>query len=192
MRRGMLLCVMAGAAIVVLGIPGAALAGGGGCHGGATQNDATGEKVTTVRMIDACFTATVTTVDPGTDVTFVNADFGLIHNVNGNEWGHVEDMSKGDAFTVSFDGAGVYPFACQYHPGMTGAIVVGNGEGAGSGAGITVEPFNAPAPQTVTRVVTEDVGLPAGLVVAAGIVGLALGAGIAFGLLRFGGKRTTA
>jgi plastocyanin len=190
MRRGMLLCVIVGAAIVVLGVPGAALAGGGGCHGGVTQNDATGEKVTTVRMIDACFTATVTTVDPGTDVTFVNADFGMIHNVNGNEWGHFEDMSKGDAFTVSFDGAGIYPFACQYHPGMTGAIVVGDGKGAGSD--ITVEPFNAPAPQTVTRVVTQDAGLPAGLVVAAGVVGLAMGAGIAFRLLRSGAKRTTA
>ncbi len=194
MRRGMLLCVIVGAAIVVLGVPGAALAGGGGCYGGATQNDATGEKVATVRMIDACFTATVTTVDPGAEVTFVNADFGMIHNVNGNEWGHFEDMAKGDAFTVTFDEAGIYPFACQYHPGMTGAVVVGNGKGTGSGAGITVEPFNALAPQTVTRVVTKDAGLPAGSVVAAGIVGLALGAGIAFGfgLLRSGGKRTTA
>jgi len=191
MRRGMLLCVMVGAAIVVLGVPGAALAGGG-CHSGVTQNDATGEKVATVRMIDACFTASVTTVDPGTDVTFVNADFGLIHNVNGNGWGHFEDMDKGDAFTATFDGAGIYPFACQYHPGMTGAIVVGNGDGAGNGAGITVEPFNAPAPQTVTRVVTGEEGLPPAFAVAAGVAGLALGAGIAFGLLRFGAKRTAA
>jgi plastocyanin len=192
MRRGMLLCVMVGAAIVVLGVPGAALAGGGGCYGGVTQNDATGEKIATVRMIDACFTATVTTVDPGTDVTFVNADFGMIHNVSAHEWGHFEDMSKGDAFTVSFDGAGVYPFACQYHPGMTGAIVVGDGTGTDSGANITVEPFSAPAPRTVTRVVTNEEGIPAGLGVAAGVVGLALGAGIAFGLLRSGGKRTSA
>jgi plastocyanin len=191
MRRGMLLCVMVGAAIVVLGVPGAALAGGG-CHGGVTQNDATGDKVATVRMIDACFTATVTTVDPGTGVTFVNADFGTIHNVGGNEWGHFEDMAKGDAFTVTFNGAGIYPFACQYHPGMTGAIVVGNGQGAGSGDGITVEPLNAPAPQTVTRVVTTDGGSPVGLVAAAGVVGLALGAGVAFGLFRSRGKRTTA
>jgi plastocyanin len=192
MKRGMLLCVIVGAAIVVLGVPGAALAGGGGCHGGVTQNDAAGEKVTTVRMIDACFTATVTTVDPGTDVTFVNADFGMIHNVNGNEWGHVEDMSKGDAFTVSFDGAGVYPFACQYHPGMTGAIVVGDGKGAGSGSGITVEPFTAPAPKTITRVVARDEGLPVGWLIATAVVSLAFGAGIAFGLLRSGGRRTTA
>jgi plastocyanin len=190
MRRGMLLCVI-GAATVVLGVPGAALAGGG-CHGGVTQNDATGEDGATVRMIDACFTATVTTVDPGTGVTFVNADFGTIHNVGGNEWGHFEDMARGDAFTATFDEAGVYPFACNYHPGMTGAIVVvGDAKGAGSDGSITVEPFEAPAPQTVTPVVATDEGLPAALVVAAGVVGLALGAGITFGLLRSGGKRTT-
>jgi len=191
MRRGMVLCVMVGAATIVLGVPGAALAGGG-CHGGVTQNDATGQKVTTVRMIDACFTATVTTVDPGTDVTFVNADFGMIHNVNGNEWGHYEGMDKGDAFTVSFDGAGIYPFACQYHPGMTGAIVVGDGKGAGNGADISVEPFKAPAPQTVTRLVAKEEGFPGGLVLMVGAIGLALGAGITFGLIRAGGRRTTA
>ena len=69
-------------------------------------------------------------------------------------------MAKGDAFTATFDGAGIYPFACQYHPGMTGAIVVGDGKGAGSGAGITVEPFSAPDPETVTRVGGQDGGTP--------------------------------
>ena len=191
MRRGMLLCVIVGAATVVVGMPGAALAGGG-CHGGVTQNDATGEKVATVRMINACFTATVTTVDPDQPVTFANTDLGVTHNVGGNQWGHFEDMIEGDAFTVTFDETGVYPFACNYHPGMTGAIVVGDGKGAGSDGNITVEPFEAPVPQTVTRPVTADDGLPAGLVVASGVIGLALGAGIAFGLLRSGDKRTTA
>jgi plastocyanin len=191
MRRGMLLCVIVGAATVVLGVPGAALAGGG-CHGGVTQNDATGEKVATVRMIDACFTATVTTVDPDQPVTFANTDLGVTHNVGGNQWGHFEDMIEGDAFIVTFDETGVYPFACNYHPGMTGAIVVGDGKGADSDGSITVEPFEASNPQTVARVAATDEGLPAGLLIAAGVVGLVLGAGIAFGLLRSGDKRTTA
>ena len=191
MKRGMLLCALVGTAVVVLGMPGAALAGGG-CHSGVTQNDAAGEKATTVRMIDACFSASVTTVDPGTEVAFVNSDFGLIHNVGGNGWGNFEDMTKGDAFSATFDEAGIYPFACQYHPGMTGAIVVGDGTGTGSGANIMVEPFSPPAPETVTRVVTKEEGIPAGLGVAAGVVGLALGGGIAFGLLRSRAKRTPA
>lgn len=180
MKRWMLLCVIAGVGTIVLGMPGAAVAGGG-CHAGVTANDATGEKNVTVRMVDACFTATVTTVDPGAPVTFVNADQGVTHNVGGNQWGHFEDMIEGDAFTATFDEPGVYPFACNYHPGMTGAIIVG--DGTGSGGNIAVEPFEAPAPRTVTRLVADE-GLPAGLVAGVGVMGLALGAGITFGLLR--------
>jgi hypothetical protein len=145
-------------------------------------------------MIDACFTATVTTVDPGQPVTFANTDLGITHNVGGNQWGHFDDMIEGDAFTVTFDDAGVYPFACNYHPGMTGAIVVGDAKGAGgSGSGITVEPFEAPAPQTETRVLAaEDEGVSTGLLAATAFVGVALGAGIAVGLTRAGRKNATA
>ncbi len=131
MRRGMLLCTVVVLAAVV-GMPGVASAGGG-CHGGVTENDATGQEDATIEMVDACFTATVTTVDPGAPVTFVNMD-EFVHNVGGNQWGHFEDLHGGDTFRVSFDEAGTYPFACSYHPGMTGAIVVGDGKGAGSGA----------------------------------------------------------
>jgi plastocyanin len=181
MKRGMLLCGIV-AAMAIVGMPGTASAGGG-CHAGVTENDASGEQAATVRLIDACFTASVTTVDPGTPVTFVDMDAGIVHNVGGNQWGHFDDLSEGDAFTVSFDEAGTYPFACSYHPGMTGAIVVGDGTGAGS-AGITVEPFEAPAPQTVTRVVTESGGLSAGSLAVAGTIGGLLGAAITVGLIR--------
>jgi hypothetical protein len=81
---------------------------------------------------------------------------------------------------VSFDEAGTYPFACTYHPGMTGAIVVGDGKGAGGAEAITVEPF-APAPKTVTRVVATSDGLPAGLMLLAAALGALVGAGIALG-----------
>lgn len=185
MRRGMLLCLIAGTAMVVLGMPGAALAGGG-CHGSVTQNDARDEKVATVRMVDACFTATVTTVDPGAPVTFANTDLGVTHNVGGNRWGHFEDMIEGDAFTVTFDEAGIYPFACSYHPGMTGAIVVGDGKGAGAGEEITVQPFEATSPKVVRSVVAEDGGLPIGALVAVGLGGLALGVGLMLWIRRFG------
>jgi plastocyanin len=169
------ICVVAGLATIVLGMPGAALAGGG-CHGGVTRNDATDQKAATVKMIDACFTATVTTVDPGTPVTFANTDLGVTHNVGGNQWGHFDDMIEGDAFTVTFDEAGVYPFACNYHPGMTGAIVVGDGRGAGSGEAIMVKPFEATPPKAAGSVVAEDAGLPIAALVGVALAGLALGA----------------
>jgi plastocyanin len=184
----MLLCMIAAAATVVLGMPGAALAGGG-CRSPVTSNDASGDDNATVRMVDACFSASITNVDPGTSVTFVHDDAGITHNVGGNEWGYFDNMWKGDAFTATFDEAGVYPFACSYHPGMTGAIVVGDGTGAGNGESITVQPFEAPSSKVVAPpVVAEDGGLAA--LVAAGLGGLALGAVVMLGISRLG--RTSA
>ena len=181
MRRGVLLWTLVVLA-AVMGIPGVAWAGGG-CHGGVTENDATGQEDATIEMVDACFTATVTTVDPGTPVTFVNMD-EFVHNVGGNQWGHFDDLHGGDTYRVSFDEAGTYPFACSYHPGMTGAIVVGDGKGAGSGAGISVEPFEAPRPETVTRVVAASGGLSAASLAVAAIIGGLFGAVLTVGLAR--------
>lgn len=179
MKRGMLLGTIVAVSVVV-GMPGAATAGGG-CHTGATASDASGQKEATVRMNDACFEATVTTVDPGEPVTFVNSDDGITHNVGGSQWGHFEDMYPGDTFTVSFDHAGVYPFSCSYHMGMSGAIVVGDGKGTGTGETISVEPL-APAPAAVTRVDRVSGGVPPIGLVAIGVVGAGLGAAVALTL----------
>ena len=185
LKRGMLLSTMV-AAVAIVGMP--AASAGGGCHSGVTQNDAGGQEAVTVRMVDACVSAPVKTVDQGAPVTFVNTD-EFVHNVGGHEWGHFEDLQGGDAFTVSFDEAGTYPFACSYHPGMTGAIVVGDGKGAAASGAITVEPFE-PAPTTVTRVVTRSEGFPAGFLILAGALGALLGAGLA-SLGRTRSKRAT-
>jgi hypothetical protein len=102
-------------------------------------------------------------------------------------------MIEGDAFTVRFDETGIYPFACNYHPGMTGAIVVGDGKGVGSGTeGITVQPFEAASPTVVRSVVAEDGGLPSGALVAVGLGGLALGVGVMLGISRPGGTSPAA
>ena len=127
----MLLCTIV-AVVAIVGMPGAHRRAVAATRA-SRRTTPSGQEAVTVRMVDACFTATVTTVDPGTPVTFVNMD-EFVHNVGGNQWGHFEDLHGGDAFTVSFDEAGTYPFACSYHPGMTGAIVVGDGKGAASGA----------------------------------------------------------
>jgi hypothetical protein len=85
---------------------------------------------------------------------------------------------------VTFDETGVYPFACNYHPGMTGAIVVGDGKGAG-GDDITVEALE-PAPKVVAA---EPDGMPGGVVAAMALIGLAIGAGLALGVGRLGRTR---
>jgi plastocyanin len=183
MRRATLLSALVGAAIAVLGPSGTALAGGG-CHTGATQADETGKDEATVRIIDACFTASITKVDPGTSVTFVNEDVGMTHNVGGTEWGYFADMTKGDAFSATFADPGVYPFACSYHPGMTGAIVVGDGYGAGTGWTVLNDPVEpvADAGETAPAVETGS-GSPVALL-GIGVLGATLGAAIAVGLLR--------
>ena len=142
--------------------------GGGGCHrAGLGTTDETG---TTVQMIDACFTPTVLRVAPGDSVTFVNRD-PMVHNVTANDWGHWDDMYEGDRYTVSFDDEGIFPFACTYHPGMTGAVVVGDG-----GTGDT-------APVAAAAAAVDPPSGGAGWL-ASGVVGVAIGLACGYALAR--------
>ena len=118
-----MLFVIAATAVAALAVPAVpAVAGGGGCHG-----DATAGAGDTVEIADGCFGPTTLKVDPGETVTFMNTD-PYVHNVSAVGWGHLNDLYQGDSFQATFADAGVYPFACQYHPAMVGAIVVGDGK----------------------------------------------------------------
>jgi hypothetical protein len=100
-----------------------------------------------------------------------------------------EDMDQGDSFRARFADPGIYPYSCTYHPGMTGAVVVGDGVGAGSGQEVAVgsledptETKPAPAAEVATAEnSTEGVSAPVGWV-GGGVIGLVIGAGL--GLLR--------
>ena len=176
-------------ALLTIGVP-ASAGGGGGCHQGITSDEAMGEDEATVEMVDACFTPTTLQVDPGTQVTFVSRDVGIAHNVGGNLWGHFEDMHEGDAFRVSFEEPGTYPYACSYHMGMTGAVIVGDGTGAGNGELVSVQPFEPPDPIVTTRTVAAD-GSGNGWI-AAGAIGVLIGvaAGIGVGRARRSAQAT--
>jgi plastocyanin len=176
--------VLLGGLIAVFGAPGTAIAGGG-CHGGMTQADATGEAEATVRMVDQCFQASILRVDPGTSVTFAHHDPGITHNVGGTEWGFYGDMRSGDTFTSTFDDPGVYPFACSYHPGMNGAIVVGDGYGAGAGwTVLSTEPSDPAAERPpVSPAASTGSGSPLALL-GIGVLGLAVGAASVVGIGR--------
>lgn len=158
-------------------VPAAPAIAGGGCHGGPTQGEGD-----TVAMKDACFTPSNLTIDPGETVTFVNLD-EMTHNVGGNQWGFFEDMTRGDSFRATFDEAGIYPYACSYHPGMTGAVIVGGGTGPGNGDSITLDTLEEvqPSPVVEVRTVTEpSSGTPVAIGWLAGaVIGVALGFGIA-------------
>jgi plastocyanin len=169
------LFVLAATFLAALALPAVATAGGG-CHDGATTG--TGD---TVEM-NACFRPSTLQIDPGGTVTFVNRD-AMTHNVTAMGWGQFEDMNQGDAFRATFEESGVYPYACQYHPGMTGAILVGDGTGAGNGETVTsggLAPYRPPADPDAQVVASQ----PASNEASTGTVGWVAGAaiGVAVGL----------
>jgi hypothetical protein len=108
---------------------------------------------TAIQIVDACFTPTILHVRPGQTVTWVNTD-PFVHNVTANGWGRYDDLNTGERFTAAFDEPGLYPFACTYHPGMSGVIVVGGGSGPGNGN--TVAVADVAAPDTTAPVASLD------------------------------------
>lgn len=171
------LFVLAATFLAALALPTVAIAGGG-CHDGATTG--TGD---TVEMKDACFRPSTLQIDPGDTVTFVNRD-AMTHNVTAMGWGQFEDMNQGDAFRATFEESGVYPYACQYHPGMTGAILVGDGTGAGNGETVTsggVAPYQAPADPDAQVVASEPVSNEAPTSAVGWIAGAAIGLAVGLG-----------
>jgi plastocyanin len=124
MRRLTAVLCLLGAATAIALVPGGAAVAGGGCPTGPTEGSGD-----TVELVKACFTPTILWVDPGTEVTFVSKD-PMPHNISAYGWGTAEDMTAGDVYRAMFREDGVYPYACTYHFGMTGAIVVGDGKGS--------------------------------------------------------------
>lgn len=179
MRRRMLF-VIAATAVAALAVPAVpASAGGGGCHG-----DATAGAGDTVEIADGCFGPTTLKVDPGDTVKFVNLD-PYVHNVSAVGWGHLNDLNEGDSFQATFEDAGIYPFACQYHPAMVGAIVVGDGKALAGGTPVVSETDTSTA-DTSTEVAaastTESSSTSATTGwLAGGAIGVA--AGLAIGLI---------
>lgn len=186
-RRLALAATLVLVAIAVPALP--ASAGGGGCYGGVTQGTGT-----TVFLAEACPTPNILQVDQGATVTFMNKD-PFAHNIIGNTWGHPDDLNQGDSFSATFADPGVYPYACWYHPGMTGAIVVGRGMGAGNGLTVSIGSLPVPspspaateagadAPAAAKPAVADDAGGTVGWF-GGGAIGLVLGAGAVLGLRR--------
>ncbi len=165
MRRWMLLILLP-----VLGtlLAAPAVAGGGGCH--RPQTDQAGGEVV---MEENCFTPTILRVSPGDTVTFVNAD-SWAHTVTGAQltWGSTQDIRGGATVSHTFDQAGIYPYVCVLHPGMLGAVVVGDG---GPSAVDTAAAPPAPAGPTFPRGAAAAGLVVAGLVAGGGLLAMVAG-----------------
>jgi plastocyanin len=97
-------------------------AAGGGCH----DPEGSEASASMVELRNACFTSTVTHVDPGQELAFVNRD-DYVHNIIGlgARWGDADGIGRGETRRFTFGEAGIFPYACTLHPGMVGAVVVG-------------------------------------------------------------------
>lgn len=180
MRRA--LAVGAALSITLLFLPTSAHAGGF-CMGYSDEEGFLDAAGTEVRMANNCFSPTVIRVEPGDSVTWVNAD-PEIHGVGGavGSFGDAHaEIAKEASVTYRFDDEGVFPYVCIFHPGMTGAVVVGDGQGAaGAGIGTVATEEEPPAPRPATQPsAAEDDGSNVALAVALGIALVLLAAAIA-------------
>jgi plastocyanin len=95
---------------------------GGTCHTepAAARGDA-------VAMEALCFQPATLFTEPGATVTFTNHD-PAPHNVTGHgfQWGTGDQLAGGEGVTATFADPGVYAYSCTLHPGMVGAVVVGD------------------------------------------------------------------
>ena len=148
--------------------------GGGGCGRAVTDDDGT-----KVSIRNFCFGPTILRVPEGGTVTWVNRD-DFPHVVLGANaaWGGYGKVRGGGEVSYRFVNPGVYPYVCTYHPGMIGAVVVGNGKRDGGAYTVTTNAGpvipaesskDAIEPQVVPVAVTPTSWAPA-----AGVIGLML------------------
>jgi hypothetical protein len=145
---------------------------GGGCHGGGTPS-ASG---TTVELAMNCMTPRVLHSSTG-KITFVNND-QVTHNLVGDNWG-VDELRTKQSFVHDF-ATGTHAYSCTLHPGMVGAIVVGDGVG-------TVTPVaKLASTRTAASTPASPDRLPLGLA-----VGAVLGIAATLGARKLAGRQST-
>lgn len=107
--------------------------GGGGCGRAVTDDDGT-----KVSIRNFCFGPTILRVPESETVTWMNRDDypHVVLGANG-AWGGYGKVRGGGEVSYRFVNSGVYPYVCTYHPGMIGAVVVGNGKPDGGAYTVT-------------------------------------------------------
>ena len=157
-RNAGLLAIMCLVAASTLLVAPSRAGGGGGCR----DSQLTDARTTQIDMSNMCFGPTVARVDKGDTVKFTNKDT-MVHAVGGiaSVFGDLYDEIKpGRSVSYRFYEEGVFPYVCIFHPGMGGAIVVGDGEGKVSAAGVSLVPPTESDPEPA--VATEDETVPTG------------------------------
>jgi hypothetical protein len=139
-------------------------------------------------MDQNCFYPAVLYADPGARVTWINSE-PVDHTVTGvgNSWGSYDSLAADARVSFAFEEDGVYVYSCILHPGMVGAVVVGDGidEAGGDSAAVVTLPAaddaamsarDVDAGVTSVDAGTGDAWVPVAVAVAAGSVVGALAA----------------
>jgi plastocyanin len=116
---GLLLATFGLAAPVMAGDP---------CFHDMSRPPVTDGTSTVVKMDTCAFVPTIVRVPVGAEVRFLNSDV-VGHEVVGANltWGqHDKVLASGAEVAVTFATAGVHPYTCMIHPGMTGVVIVGD------------------------------------------------------------------
>ncbi len=127
-------------ALIAALIPVGSARAGSTCHAAPKPFDA---RTRVVPMKNLCFAPVVVRVPRGATITWVNGDrSGQPHTVTGigSQWGSYDEILNDDRVAYEFKAEGVFPYFCVIHPGMAGAVVVGDGIGNGSAAPASLVP----------------------------------------------------
>jgi plastocyanin len=180
--------------LALIGITGLLLVGmlaapatlaGGPCHDTDNLPPRTEAAAVEIKVAPCSFGPTVAHVPVGATVTFFNGP-GESHLITGanSEWGSRDvELQPAQKIAYTFDKAGIYPYACALHRGMTGTIVVGD-TSARTDAAAPAAVTGAAPPSDGQGAGTGSQGFGIGQVLAAGAGGLVLGGLAAVGLLR--------
>jgi plastocyanin len=164
--------LLATLALLAVGLAAApAVIAGDPCYHGFEIPARSEEAAYQIKVAPCAFAPTVAHVAVGATVTFFNGpDF--VHLVTGAnaEWGSRDaELKPGQQVSYRFDKAGIYPYACALHRGMSGAIVVGS-VGAPAAAG--------PAAPAGTAGSSGDAGAVLPVAIGGGLIVALAGAGL--------------
>ena len=167
--------VLAGVGLLIGSFAFAApVAAGDPCFHDMSRPPVSEDAVAVVKMDKCAFFPTIAHVPVGTEVRFINGDV-VGHEIVGANltWGHHDKvLGTDDQLAVKFAKAGTYPYTCMIHPGMTGAIIVGDAASAAAapGGATVVEPApgdgaaaQPPAEPASTSAQSGSFGLVAGV-----------------------------
>lgn len=150
------------ALLLVSGLAGVSpVAAGGGCHVQGINSERGNE----VRLTKNCFFPTVLHVAAGTTVRWTNED-GFEHTITAAGRLFDRTVNGVTSHEFRFDSAGVYPYYCMLHPGMAGAVVVGD-----TAAEVAAAPVSVTRPQSSKKSTAGVSGGAAAAIAAIAAVG---------------------